>query len=466
MERGPAPPGGGLPGHDRPGRRLEPGLVRTAAGARPLASPSPPAPTPTSRPAGRSVQAVCQRPRPRTERRAGADELRPPAGRRRLRLPGPARQRAPRSSPATPGSWTGAGTPSSPPGACWPAAWPPRCGRSCSPSRRFEDHGTLPNALNGDSTADRDTSDAPLWFALAVEEAAAADPGLYRARTRAGAPWPQVLGSIASGYLGGTANGIRVDPASGLVWSPSHFTWMDTNYPAATPREGYPVEIQALWIRLLRQLERLEPAAPGAPGADLARPPWSCSGTSAWTASRTSWPGPRAAPPAAARPDGLLRPNQVFLVSLGLVEGDRARRAVTAVRRYLLVPGALRSLAPLPAPVPLAVRGPGGALLNDPHATPTGAATKGTRTPGASRPTTTAPPGSGCCRRSARPWPGPGTSSPRRWPRPGPTWAPWTACWRPAAWASCPRSWTATRPTPSAVATRRRGASPRRCGCG
>src|SRR6185436_15710439 len=64
-----------------------------------------------------------------------------------------------------------------------------------------------------------------------------------------------VLRSIAVGYLRGTPNGIKVDATSGLVWSPSHFTWMDTNYPAGTPREGYPVEIQVLWIRLLRQLE-------------------------------------------------------------------------------------------------------------------------------------------------------------------------------------------------------------------
>jgi len=43
-----------------------------------------------------------------------------------------------------------------------------------------------------------------------------------------------------------------------LVWSPSHFTWMDTNYPACTPRVGYPVEIQALWISALRFLGRGE----------------------------------------------------------------------------------------------------------------------------------------------------------------------------------------------------------------
>jgi glycogen debranching enzyme len=61
-----------------------------------------------------------------------------------------------------------------------------------------------------------------------------------------------------------------------------------------------------------------------------------------------------------------LRPNQVFLVGLGLVGGDRARRMVAAVARHLLVPGALRTLAPLPAPIPLAILGAGGQLLNDP----------------------------------------------------------------------------------------------------
>src|SRR6201999_146814 len=67
----------------------------------------------------------------------------------------------------------------------------------------------------------------------------------------------QVLQSIAENYIRGTPNGIHMDADSALIWSPSHFTWMDTNYPAGTPREGYPVEIQALWIRLLRQLETI-----------------------------------------------------------------------------------------------------------------------------------------------------------------------------------------------------------------
>jgi len=53
-------------------------------------------------------------------------------------------------------------------------------------------------------------------------------------------------------------------------------------------------------------------------------------------------------------------------VSLGLLKGDRAKRCVAAVQKYLAVPGALRSLAPLPIKVPLPVIGNGGWLLNNP----------------------------------------------------------------------------------------------------
>ena len=35
---------------------------------------------------------------------------------------------------------------------------------------QFEKNGTLPNAIFGDDASNRDTSDAPLWFALAVCE--------------------------------------------------------------------------------------------------------------------------------------------------------------------------------------------------------------------------------------------------------------------------------------------------------
>jgi glycogen debranching enzyme len=65
--------------------------------------------------------------------------------------------------------------------------------------------------------------------------------------------------------------------------------------------------------------------------------------------------------------DTALRSNALFAVSLGLLTGDRARRCVDAALRHLVVPGALRSLAPLPVSPPLPVHGTQGQLLNQPN---------------------------------------------------------------------------------------------------
>jgi glycogen debranching enzyme len=147
---------------------------------------------------------------------------------------------------------------------------------------------------------------------------------------------------------------------------------MDTNYPAATPREGYPVEIQALWIRLLRQLARI--------GTLSQRPHWEALATRALTSlNQLFWRehdgyfadvllAGRGQPAATATQDDALRSNGLLVVSLGLADGQRARRCVQAALRYLVVPGGLRSLAPLPVSVPAPVRAPDGRLLNDPRA--------------------------------------------------------------------------------------------------
>ncbi|MHB1306239.1 MAG: amylo-alpha-1,6-glucosidase [Limisphaerales bacterium] len=247
---------------------------------------------------------------------------------------------------------------------------------------RFEAGGTLPNILHGDNASNRDTSDAPLWYGVVCEELAEAQAGstpsslsaadtVYSAPVDAGGRTvADVLRSIATGYLRGTPNGIKVDRNSGLVWSPSHFTWMDTNYPAGTPREGYPIEIQALWIRLLRQLERQ-----GIPPADE---PWGgladralASLEARFWIEASGWYADvliarRDEPAAMAVADQALRSNCLWPIALGLFNGDRARRCVLAARRHLLVPGALRSLAPLPALPPLTIRSADGRLLNDP----------------------------------------------------------------------------------------------------
>lgn len=237
---------------------------------------------------------------------------------------------------------------------------------------RFEDHGTLPNSIFGEDASNRDTSDAPLWFALACEEAAALDPGpIYDAPVNEqGRPLRAVLKSIAQGYQDGTPNGIRMDPDSALVWSPAHFTWMDTNYPAGTPREGYPVEIQVLWIRLLQQLGRIDEEN-ARHWRELAERAQSSLLRLFWLEDRGYLAdcllAGRGQNAASATPDTALRSNGLFAVSLGLLTGEPARRCVQAALYYLVVPGGLRSLAPLPVTPPLPIHGPDGRLLNNPH---------------------------------------------------------------------------------------------------
>ena len=234
----------------------------------------------------------------------------------------------------------------------------------------LEKDGTLPNMLSADSTANRDTSDAPLWFALASMEAAnTLGESFLQSPLSDGRKLIDALQAIAEGYLAGTPNGIKVDHDSGLVWSPPHFTWMDTNYPASSPREGYPVEIQALWLCLLRFLYKNLPKTKASKWLDLAELVES-SLNNFWLETEKYFADVLIAhsgcPAREARPADHLRPNQLFLISLGLVQGARAQSAVSAVWRRLLIPGAMRTLAPLPVKTLLPVRASWGGLLNDP----------------------------------------------------------------------------------------------------
>jgi glycogen debranching enzyme len=243
---------------------------------------------------------------------------------------------------------------------------------------RFAENGTLPNAIYGDNASNRDTSDAPLWYGVVCEDFAAGELAIGHRPSAihstpvdaSGRTIADVLRTIATGYLRGTPNGIRVDAASGLVWSPSHFTWMDTNYPASTPREGYPVEIQALWIRLLRQLDRLGVAPEDEAWSELVARAERSLNELFWLEDKGWFADCLLAKPGISARDAVrdeaLRSNCLFPISLGLVSGERARRTVDAALRHLVVPGALRSLAPLPVTPPLPIHGAHGQLLNDP----------------------------------------------------------------------------------------------------
>ena len=235
---------------------------------------------------------------------------------------------------------------------------------------RFEDKGTLPNTIHGANATNRDTSDAPLWFGVACEELEVVLPGFRETRVDGKRTIADVLRSIGVNYARGTPNGIRMDAGSALIWSPSHFTWMDTNFPAGTPREGYPIEIQALWIRLLTQLHQIGAPIDSAAWNELAARAQASLEERFWIAE-SGWfadvLAARAGVPAKLAECGnALRSNCLFPISLGLITGENARLCVDAAARYLVVPGALRSLAPLPVMPPMPLYGNHGGLLNDP----------------------------------------------------------------------------------------------------
>lgn len=235
---------------------------------------------------------------------------------------------------------------------------------------RYEDSGTLPNTIHGGDLSNRHTSDAPLWYGVACEDLVQSGfTGVYETEVEPGGRTVlDVLHSIAHGYRTGTPAGMRMDPESGLIWSPSHFTWMDTNFPAGTPREGYPIEIQILWHRLLCHLHRL-------------------TGDTQWltlaaqvadSVDRLFWREDLGyyadllvcgahGHASRATQDSSLRSNQILAVALGFVSGQKAKRSVEQTGRYLVVPGGLRSLAPLTPEHPHSIYSNDGFLLNNPN---------------------------------------------------------------------------------------------------
>lgn len=232
----------------------------------------------------------------------------------------------------------------------------------------MEEAGTLPNVMGGGNAANRDTSDAPLWlFVVCRELQQAGVTGLWEKDCN-GRPLLAVLRSIGRHYTTGPPNGIGMDPATGLIFSPAHFSWMDTQYPAGTPREGYPIEIQALWYSALTLLQETDPD-PAAPWGDLAE------NVARAVASFFLHPkgglhdvlfAARGTPAARATPDSAIRPNQLLAVTLGLVSDPALCRSVVAQCQELLVPGGIRSLSDRPVSPPLPVVHDG-RCLNDPH---------------------------------------------------------------------------------------------------
>lgn len=237
----------------------------------------------------------------------------------------------------------------------------------------FEDQGTLPNMISGEELSNRDTTDAPLLLFLAVkdylEQVDAAKAAEVLATPCGQRSLLEVLQSIVKWYIQGTPNGIQVDEESGLVYSPSHFTWMDTNYPAATPRQGYPIEIQSYWYCALQLLAKYVPQdkSYATLAQQVRQSVLRYYPSKATTGFADCLHCHRGTPAAQALADDHARPNQLFAITLGLVDDPQQCRHIVNACSQLLIPGAMRSLAAQPVEFPLPVQGDGGIALNDPH---------------------------------------------------------------------------------------------------
>jgi glycogen debranching enzyme len=235
---------------------------------------------------------------------------------------------------------------------------------------RFERNGTLPNMICGQDAANIETSDAPLWFFACCRDILekTQDTG-FLDQDLEGRTLRQVLLDMASSLETGTPTGVKMDPKTRLLYSPSHFTWMDTNFPAGSPRQGYPVEIQALWHNALMFLEKIDPGSKWEQKADQVKQSvetWFWNEAAGYFSDCLHSDCLHGDGPAArAVPDDALRPNQLLLITLGVISpGKKARKTVETCLE-LLVPGGIRSLADRKLAVPLPVVHNGN-LVNDP----------------------------------------------------------------------------------------------------
>jgi predicted glycogen debranching enzyme len=200
---------------------------------------------------------------------------------------------------------------------------------------KYISEGMIPNRFDDyTNQPSYNTVDASLWFIHAAFE--------YLRLSKDAQTFEKIFrpacNSIIKGYTQGTRYNIGVDPADGLVRqgdANTQLTWMDAkwNNICFTPRQGKPVEINALWYHALRLT------------GDNTR-----ADRVAESFRKTFWISPfrgLADVVDGSRRDLAIRPNQIFAVSLPNSPLDRQQQqaVVEVVRRELLTPYGLRTLS-------------------------------------------------------------------------------------------------------------------------
>ena len=210
--------------------------------------------------------------------------------------------------------------------------------------------GLIPNRFpDAGEEPDYNTADATLWFVEAIRQYAEHRPQDSIAVDE----WYTLLRDIIGAHRRGTRHNIHV-AEDGLLHAgegASQLTWMDAKIGdwAVTPRVGKPVEINALWYNALRTVESLARRAGDGPtearcaaDAEQVRESFIARFVNAANGGLYD---------VVDSPDGddaTVRPNQIIAVSLHhrALPNDAERGVVDVVRRRLLTPVGLRSLAP------------------------------------------------------------------------------------------------------------------------
>lgn len=213
--------------------------------------------------------------------------------------------------------------------------------------------GLIPNCFPDNATEPAyNTVDATLWFAHAVGEYTRRAPA---SETQTREFLFTKLKEIVEWHERGTDYGIRMDERDGLLragQAGEQLTWMDakTGERVVTPREGKPVEVQALWYNALRTTARLAMEFEDAQTATRLN---EIALQARESFNRLFWNEREGClfdcVDDAGVPDASIRPNQIFAISLPhqiLKDNKRARAVIETVERELLTPYGLRTLSP------------------------------------------------------------------------------------------------------------------------
>lgn len=213
---------------------------------------------------------------------------------------------------------------------------------------KYVDQGMLPNRFpDAGETPEYNTVDATLWFFEAVRALLhyTGDYEFVRANL-----YP-VLTEIIAWHVKGTRYNIHLD-ADGLLYSGEpgvQLTWMDAKVGdwVVTPRQGKPVEIQALWYNGLRVMEQLAEKF----GDKNARKQYRAMAERARRSFNDAFwneaEGYLYDVVDGDERDASIRPNQVLAISLGhsIISKKRAAKILRVVERELLTPRGLRTLS-------------------------------------------------------------------------------------------------------------------------